>query len=338
MNRYLSSRFVLTLASLCAAALGACRSNALTQGSPSGVATTHQPPNVRAATTSPDVDTIAGAESPRERFLSDGQIVFPERASPKPIPFILFLHGFGSSGADLKQALFLSRVAEQYAFAYAAPSGPMDSRGRRFWNADGCCDFERASVDHEGALIELLRRAASEPRIDRARIYAYGFSNGGFMAHQLACAPSTPLAGIVSVAGAPPKPNHSCQPEKPLSIVQVHGDADTVVPFSGGYLLREPSYPRVEAIASGLDRWATALGCSDRRSAKSTSLDLLPQAPGAETTRLAWSGCRGSLGLFLVKGGTHVGVTALPIQLAALMMMMGDNAGHDVGAPGVTIR
>ncbi|MGC4069229.1 MAG: PHB depolymerase family esterase [Polyangiaceae bacterium] len=318
-------RPVLGYLAFSAAVLLGCRSNSPTQGSQDGVTTTHRQPATLGASGQSGAAATREA-APLERRLLEDQLVFPERPQNEPMPFILFLHGFGSSGASLKQALLLSRVAERYGFAYAAPSGPTDSHGRRFWNADGCCDFEHTGADHVRALLDLLHRAASDPRIDSARLYAYGFSNGGYMAHQLACVPSTPLAGIVSVAGAPPTREEFCRPDKPLAIVQVHGDEDRVVPFGGGFLLEEPSYPRVEAIMKGLNRWATALGCANAHDAVVSSLDLLPEFPGRETTRTFWARCRGTLALYFVKGGTHSNVTAIPLQVAALMTMM----GHDV--------
>jgi polyhydroxybutyrate depolymerase len=318
-------RFALSVVLLCSMPGAGCRSHAPTQGSPDNVPATHRPQVADDAARQVDAISVQ-ASALRARPLVDDQLVFPERPPTKPIPFILFLHGFGSSGANLKQALLLSRVAEQYGIAYAAPSGPADSQGRRFWNADGCCDFEHSGVDHTRALLDLLHRAATDPRIDAARLYAYGFSNGGYMAHQLACAPATPLAGIVSVAGAPPTREQTCRPEKSLVIVQVHGDQDAVVPFSGGYLLGEPNYPRVESIMTGLGRWAAALGCPERHPGQSTTLDLLSEVPGRETTRSLWTGCRGVLGLFLVKGGTHSSVTAMPVQVSALTTMLGREA------------
>jgi polyhydroxybutyrate depolymerase len=88
--------------------------------------------------------------------------------------------------------------------------------------------------------------------IDPARIYATGMSNGGRMVDRLGCELADRIAAIAPVAanayGGP------CDPSRPVPMLVIHGDADSVVPYEGS------EYdPAVEDWVSG---WATRNGCA----------------------------------------------------------------------------
>src|SRR2546427_10128111 len=68
-------------------------------------------------------------------------------------------------------------------------------------------------------------------RIDHDRIYATGISQGAVMAHHLGCDLSSRFAAIASMEGA--LWGRSCRPTQPVSVLQIHGTADTVVPYPG---------------------------------------------------------------------------------------------------------
>ncbi len=248
--------------------------------------------------------------------------MFPKSAQNERVAFILLLHGLGGSGPLTRHGLEFDRFAEQYRFAFAAPSGPMDRRGRRYWNTPLCCDFDRVGLDHTRILTELLQRASKDPRIDPARLFVYGFSNGGYMAHQLACTGGYPLAGIVSVAGAPPARDSKCRPQQHLTVIQVHGSSDAIVPMQGGYLFGDPKYPAIAPLMQGMNRWAAALGCQEMLPHQAGQLDLEVRLSGRETNTYQWGHCRGTLTLFEVTGGTHLSVNAAGITKHALESLL----------------
>jgi polyhydroxybutyrate depolymerase len=242
--------------------------------------------------------------------VEDSEFVFPKSAEAKRAAFVMFLHGLGGSGPLARRALALDRLAEQMGFAFVAPSGARDRFERRYWNAPGCCDFDHVGLDHTGLLTELLRKASQDPRIDPGRVFVYGFSNGGYMAHHLACTEGVPLTGIVSVAGVPPARNVKCHPRPRLTVIQVHGDKDVVVPMQGGYLFGEPKYPVVEPIIEGMTHWTSVLGCQELAPHRQGRLDLVASLPGQETLVNRWGHCRGTLELLEIAGGTHLNVNA----------------------------
>ena len=80
---------------------------------------------------------------------------------------------------------------------YLTPNGIKNSVGMRFWKAtDACCDFLKAGQDDSSYVRSLIDELSSILRIDQNRIYAVGFSNGGFLAHKIACDHSEKIAAL----------------------------------------------------------------------------------------------------------------------------------------------
>jgi len=73
-------------------------------------------------------------------------------------------------------------------------------------------------------------------------------SNGGFMSYHLACNLSNRIAAIASVTGAMTlgTPN-TCSPQNSMPILEIHGDADGTVSYSGTAFS--------ESVQNGLDYW-----------------------------------------------------------------------------------
>jgi polyhydroxybutyrate depolymerase len=220
------------------------------------------------------------------------------------------LHGLGGSGAEMLAELGAEGLGEREGIFVVAPDGAMDREGRRFWNAGGaCCNFDRTPIDDVARLRVLLDTWRARPEIDPARVYLAGFSNGGFMAHRLACAAGDRLAAFASLAGAevdeagrPP-----CGPALPAAALEVHGDRDPIVRHAGGRVFESPALaPHLSAPATAR-RWAERLGCT---LAPAAPLDLDPLLPGAETRVDRCSpGGRGVAELWTVVGMGHQIVT-----------------------------
>ncbi len=68
--------------------------------------------------------------------------------------------------------------------------------------------------------------------MDPARVFAVGVSAGGMMAYRLGCELSGRVTGVGAVAGA--MILDDCRPTRPLSVIEIHGTADQLVPYEGG--------------------------------------------------------------------------------------------------------
>lgn len=235
------------------------------------------------------------------------EVHLPSRlAAGQKVPLLLILHSLGTSAEDIARKTDWPSFAEQQGIAWTAPNGPVDAQGRRFWDAGpSCCNFAGPPQDHVAALRTLLDKTLAASPIDPARVFVGGTSNGGFMAHRFACLAPDLIAGIVSIAGAGPLDEPPCKPAKSLRVLEIHGDADPIVSYSGGHLFKDPQLPEHASVQKTVGDWAARLGCRDKPSDAPT-IDLIPHLPGSETRVARFEGCaRGRVELWTVSGGGH---------------------------------
>jgi polyhydroxybutyrate depolymerase len=234
-----------------------------------------------------------------------------------PAPVVVMLHGFTASAEEMDTWLGFAAAATAAGFVAIMPEGTKNSQGERFWNADPawCCNQEHATVDDVGYIASLVDAAAARWPIDRRRVSAVGHSNGGFMAHALACQRSDRFAAVVSIAGSLPLSAGDCHPARPVSVLQVHGTADIAIAFDG-----DPAhYPGAVEVAQ---RWAALDGCRPA-GVPGGRLDLDSGLGGAETAVTKYAGCdaASTVELWTIEGGTHVpnfGAQFMPAVLAWL--------------------
>jgi polyhydroxybutyrate depolymerase len=141
------------------------------------------------------------------------------------LPLVIALHGFGDEWHNFSRFSGWMTIAEEYNFLVAFPNGYL-----RQWNDGGRGDHYEDDVRMLQVMIE---RVARDYRINRERIYLTGFSNGGTMVYKAACEAPNVFAGIASVAGTM-RYNQNCLDDLQLSVMMIHGTADSVVPFTGG--------------------------------------------------------------------------------------------------------
>ncbi|MDB4936526.1 MAG: hypothetical protein JWP87_3498, partial [Labilithrix sp.] len=191
-------------------------------------------------------------------------------------------------------------------FLYVLPSGTLDGDKNPFWNAtDACCDFEGSNVDDVAYLAAVIDDVARTHSLDRKRVYITGISGGGLMAHRLACDISERIAAVVSISGATWLDASKCKPTSPVSIVEMHGDADDTVPY-GGSASKPGSLPGVPSAHDTVAHWANYNGCTGSIQVAGAPLDLESSVPGAETKVEKYAGCvRGDVELWTAVDGPH---------------------------------
>src|SRR4051794_4841364 len=127
------------------------------------------------------------------------------------------------------------------------------------------------------AVSSLLDATLQRGCVDQRRIAVTGVSNGAGFALRLACAQPDRFAAVVAVA-AGLRALDPCPPQARESFLEIHGGADTVVPYRGRPPGREGSVPRFAAA------WAGRAGCARRPRVS---------RPRAQVTRRRWTGCAG---------------------------------------------
>jgi polyhydroxybutyrate depolymerase len=224
----------------------------------------------------------------------------------KKAPLVVLLHGFQSSAAIQEGYFKLTAESERRGFLYAMPDGTKNRQGERFWNAtEACCDLERTGVDDSAYLHRLLNLVTSSYSVDTRRVYLVGHSNGGFMAYRMACEHATEITAMVSLAGAATNDASRCAPDRPVSVLQIHGTADRTILSEGGAGEGRP-YP---SVATTLALWRRHNGCGDQADTSATPIDLDSDLPGPETIVTTYlAGCRDAtrVELWSIKDGGHV--------------------------------
>lgn len=217
-------------------------------------------------------------------------------------PLVILLHGFTSNGDFHTEYFRLAELVDEKDFVLVVPDGTQNSLGLRFWNAtSNCCDFEAAEVDDVGYVSGLIDEAISTYNVDPSRVYLFGHSNGGFMAHSIACEHADKIAGVVSVASSTYTTVGACAPTSPVPLLHAHGTLDPVIRYDGGVLVAG-SYPSAMETAS---RWARYNRCS--RSEHTAAVANFLQDGFSDTDRQRWTGCeRGAqVELLTLHGGEH---------------------------------
>ncbi|MDD9946061.1 MAG: prolyl oligopeptidase family serine peptidase [Myxococcales bacterium] len=171
----------------------------------------------------------------------------------RPVPLVLNFHG-ATSNAEQQRTLFskMDETADEKGFIVVYPQGI-----GRSWNAGACCgDAASEDVDDVGFALAIVEFMAERACIDRARVYATGFSNGGRMSYRLACQAADVFAAIAPVAGTKSFPDlrnsPGCEPSRPLSLIDFMGTDDS----------------RISAQPGQVAEWVSLNGCTDAEPAE----------------------------------------------------------------------
>jgi polyhydroxybutyrate depolymerase len=178
----------------------------------------------------------------------------PGLDSSQPVPVVMAFHGYSSNGLRFRDVTGFNTLADANSFLVVYPEG---EGGDHSWNAGGCCAGARAvDLDDVAFVRQVVADLKTVANIDSRRIYAMGHSNGAMFVYRLACEMSDTFAAVAPVAG--PLFYSPCNPAQPVSVIHVHGLADTSVPYAGGQFSGMAFPSAEESIAA----WVKLDGCS----------------------------------------------------------------------------
>lgn len=209
------------------------------------------------------------------------------------VPLVLAFHGHGSSAVSFERVTGFSREADAHGFIVVYPQGAIGPDGQTGWNTGRA--GKDPMTDDVGFVDALVSHLQVTLYIDSSRIYATGFSNGGGFTAILACERAALFAAVGIDAGDYyPQPG-GCHPSRAIPLLEIHGAADTIIPYQGSAALHYPP------VRSWLDAWAARDGCTTMR-----AIALSGRRAGA--TVIQWSGCsRGVMILhYALRGVAHI--------------------------------
>lgn len=231
----------------------------------------------------------AGAFDGERRLVRQGRerralVYVPDSAAGREAPLVVSLHGFSSNPEEHRDVTHFRELAEARGFIVAFPAGVSAS-----WNGGACCGPANVlGVDDVGFVRALVAQLSADFCVDARRVHVAGFSNGGFLAHRVACEAADVVASVGVVAGQLAVP--SCTPARPVPLAQLHGTLDPVVPFTGNPFL---GFPPTMTTVSG---WAARDGCAS----PSVNTDA-----GVQHHRYAPCAGSAEVELFAVEGKGH---------------------------------
>ena len=208
----------------------------------------------------------------------------------RPAPLVISMHGAGGWPVQQMELTRWNRLAESERFIVVYPSG-LKGAGPRVWGVGTGARLMK-DVRFISELIDKLERSYN---IDRARIYADGFSNGGGMAFVLSCTLADRIAAVGMVGAAQTLPWSWCTERRAVPMITIHGTADRLARYDGGTSYVVPNLP---AIPRWTANWARRNHCAPKP---------VESAVTADVTRREYVHCADDAAVVLltVQGGGH---------------------------------
>ncbi len=179
----------------------------------------------------------------------------------QPMPLVFYFHPLLMNKEYLK-GTGAPQKADAEGFIAVFAQGIESS-----WNAGACCGPSngaggKAAVDDVGFVRAMVKEVTSRLCVDEKRVYATGFSNGGFLSNRLACEASDLFAAVAPVS-AVNGVETACTPSRPVPVFAINGTTDTLVPYTGGFFfpgITNGTFPSVQQTFAG---WRQRNGCTD---------------------------------------------------------------------------
>jgi len=240
------------------------------------------------------------------------------------LPLIVAFHGGGGNRAAAEQvtcpdgekggARCLAAIANAAGYVVVFPdgTGTRPTRNVRTWNAGGgtggwhcvsagACEEGVDDVAYFDALLAEVRRVVA---IDPRRVFLTGLSNGGAIAHRLACERGATIAAIAPVGGTNQFAAAGGRCDARVPILHVHGTEDPC----WGYATTDATCSilkpgRKVGVAESMEGWRVRNGCA--ATATEIAMPDLDPGDGTRIAHRAFDGCAAATEHLRVDGGGH---------------------------------
>lgn len=173
---------------------------------------------------------------------------------------VIAYHGFFETAGEQEITTRMDPSSDKKNYIVAYAQGIANS-----WNAGDCCgDSWTDSVDDVQFTRDLLAAIQKDYCVDPKRIFATGFSNGGFFSHRLGCEMSDVFGAVAPVSGVLGIDPTTCKPKRAIPVLDIHGTGDPIVPYNGGTPVIPIDIAGVlsfRSVADTLAFWVNENGC-----------------------------------------------------------------------------
>ncbi len=241
------------------------------------------------------------------------ELYVPTTLPDGQVPLLVALHGGTGWGKQFERNSGLDGLAEANGFLVVFPDGigtGADGTDLRTWNAGYCCGpAAREDVDDVAFIDQLLDTIGAAYDVDPTRTFATGHSNGGMLSYRLACELSDRIVAVALQAGS--LGVEPCEPTTPVSVLHLHGTADTNHPIEGGFGRGLANVDFRSAIDS-VTMVAAAGGCVGEPT-------VTVDATNPDLTATTWTDCDGGteVQLVAVEGAPHAWMGHTPSNPSA---------------------
>lgn len=215
---------------------------------------------------------------------------------PGPFPIVVVLHPLRSTGVRMERYTRFSKLAQEENFIVVYPDAILNR-----WNDRA---YRPHAIDDVGFIAALLDHLEENFPVDPSRVYATGASNGGMLAHRLACDMGEHFAAIAPVmSDIPFLVQLRGRTAAPMPILMINGTRDPIVPF--GRTTAPQQKLNIVTARQTVDFWVSKNGCAthpevtqlpDKDPEDGTRIDEWDYAPGSAQAEVIF---------YAVKDGGH---------------------------------
>ena len=177
----------------------------------------------------------------------------------KSYPIVIALHGRGGSNTNWVQPL--SKFTNSGEFIGVYPQGYLNS-----WNLGQ----EPSNANDAAFISNIIDTLLSYSNVDENNIFAVGNSNGSGMVNVIGGI-NKRLKAIAPIASQLTERTEIKTNAIPLSIFQVNGDQDLLIPIDGGLKLGHPFL----SASDSAKKWATNFNCNQNITVEETGQTVL---------------------------------------------------------------
>lgn len=217
-----------------------------------------------------------------------------------PLPVVFVFHGGSGNARNMNKLTNFNALADRQHFIVVYPQGHQN----HWADGRGTTPPERVGINDVLFVSTLIDQLSRNLKIDSARVYAAGISNGGFFVQLLGCELAQKIAAIAVVAATlPTRVAQQCHPSRPMPTLLIHGTDDQFVPFVGGEMTKG-SGGSVLSVSATIATRVLQNACL-----KSIIGSVLPPIvnDGTQVQQDSYVGCRSDadVTLYTIFGGGH---------------------------------
>jgi polyhydroxybutyrate depolymerase len=149
------------------------------------------------------------------------------RQNDEQMPVLFAFHGGGGRGYAFPQQEGFEQLAEENGFVVVYPLSEHYGSNEGEWQLNSTQQTQQ-DINFIQSIIDDL---SAQYSIDHRKLYATGYSLGSMFTYELACQMSDQFAAMASFAGTMPVNPDSCNVDRPVPILHLHGVDDDIISY-----------------------------------------------------------------------------------------------------------